>query len=110
MVHHVGPVDRGQPKTNYLTHSRGSPARHAAQDGPTADQHARASHRIAVVLHEGTNLGIPAAPIYDTQQSEEGVERREVGESQREPVFPAYWLQVLRQATQNPSGQQGQHQ
>jgi hypothetical protein len=64
-------------------------------------------HRIAV-LHEGTSLGIPAAPIYDTQQSEEGVEKREDGESQREPACPSYRLQELQQAILHPSGQQEQ--
>ena len=34
-------------------------------------------YRIAV-LHEGTSLGIPAEPIYDTHQTEKCVERREV--------------------------------
>ena len=36
-------------------------------------------HRIAV-LHEETIPGVPAAPIYDTQKSEEGAESREAGE------------------------------
>ena len=66
-------------------------------------------HRIAV-LHDGTNLGISAAPIYDTQQSEEGAESREVGESQREPACLSYRLQELQQAILNPSGQQEQSQ
>ena len=66
-------------------------------------------HRIAV-LHEWTNLGISAAPIYDTQQSEEGAESREVGESECKPAYPSYCLQELQQAILNPSGQQEQSQ
>jgi hypothetical protein len=46
------------------------------------------AHQIAV-LHEGTNLGIPAAASYDMQQSEEGVEGREVGEKKGELVYSA---------------------
>ena len=45
-------------------------------------------HRIAV-LHEETNLGISAAPIYDTQKSKEGEESREAGESHQK-VFRSY--------------------
>ena len=66
-------------------------------------------HRIAV-LHEETNLGISAALIYGTQQSEEGAEIREVGESQRKPACPSYRLQELQQVILNPSGQQEQSQ
>jgi len=63
------------------------------------------AYRIAV-LHEGTNLSIPAAAPYDLQQPEEGMEGREVDERKGELVDPPYRLQELRLVTQSPMGQQ----
>jgi hypothetical protein len=61
-------------------------------------------HRIAV-LHEGTNLSIPAAASYDLQQPEKGMEGREVDERKGKLVDLPYRLQKLRLVAQSPRGQ-----
>ena len=63
------------------------------------------AHRIAV-LHEGTNISIPAAAPYDLQQPEEGMERRVVGVGKGELGDPPYRFQEWRLVTQSPRGQQ----
>ena len=63
------------------------------------------AHRIAV-LHEGTNLSLPAAAPSDLKQPEEGTEGRVVGGGNGEPGDPPYRLLEWRLVTQNARGQQ----
>ena len=63
------------------------------------------AHRIAV-LHEGTNLSLPAAAPSDLKQPEEWTEGRVVGVANGEPGEPPYRLLEWRLVTQSARGQQ----
>ena len=102
---HVGLVGGGSPGLVNSTAGEGARKGELIKMDLTLTSLQEQAHRIAV-LHEGTNLSIPAAAPYDLQQPEEGMEGREVDERKGELANPPYRLQELRLVTQSPKGQQ----